>query len=85
MELEEIDRLIEEVDREVAAEASAAASRARRPFADVERARRSQRRAVRDALSLLHANALIAGMSGGGKAGGVRTLLADRLDGEEAA
>lgn len=85
MELEEIDRLIEEVDREVAAEASVAASRACRPFADVERARRSQRRAVRDALSLLHANALIAGMSGGGKAGGVRTLLSGLRDGEVAA
>lgn len=84
MELEEIDRLIEEVDREVAAEANAAASRARRPFADVERARRSQRRAVRDALSLLHTNALIAGMSGGGKAAGVRTLLTARQEGEAA-
>ncbi|PXY17882.1 hypothetical protein BAY59_35430 [Prauserella coralliicola] len=52
-EVAEIDALIEEVDRELAAEAGAAAHRALRPFTDVERARRSQRRTVRDALRSL--------------------------------
>lgn len=52
-EVAEIDALIEEVDRELAAEADAAAHRALRPFTDVERARRSQRRTVRDALRSL--------------------------------
>ncbi|PXY32114.1 hypothetical protein [Prauserella muralis] len=66
-EVAEIDALIDEVDRELAAEAGAAASRALRPFTDVDRARRAQRRAVRDALALLDRKALIAGVPGQGK------------------
>ncbi|WP_210717333.1 hypothetical protein [Amycolatopsis acididurans] len=59
-EAAEIDALIDEVDRELAAEARTAGRRILRPFADVERARRAQRRAVRDALSLVEANVVLA-------------------------
>ncbi|NIJ14297.1 hypothetical protein FHU38_004641 [Saccharomonospora amisosensis] len=67
-EVAEIDALIEEVDRELAAEAGAAGSRALRPFTDVERVRRSQRRAVRVALSRLDGGALAAGTRSEGEA-----------------
>lgn len=67
-EREEIERLIEEVDRELAAEAGAAGSRALRPFTDVERVRRSQRRAVRVALSRLDCGALAEGAGSEGEA-----------------
>ncbi|MEU3274509.1 hypothetical protein ABZ639_27005 [Saccharomonospora sp. NPDC006951] len=53
VEVAEIDALIEAVDRELVAELEVAGSPSRRVFADVERVRRSQRRTVRDALSLL--------------------------------
>ena len=83
-EAAEIDALIDEVDRELATEARTAGSRVLRPFADVDRARRAQRRAVRDALSLVEANALLAGMHGQGKSEGIRAMALGLVEWEAA-
>ena len=83
-EAAEIDALIDEVDRELVAEARTAGSRVLRPFVDVERARRAQRRAVRDALSLVEANAVLAGLNGQAKSAGIRALVPRLAEGEAA-
>lgn len=70
MEQEEIDRLIEEVDRELANEERTAERRVSRSFTDAQRARRAERRAAREHLLALGANTLISGMQGQGKSMG---------------
>lgn len=81
MERDEIDRLIEEVDRELANEARAVTVRLSRSFTDATRARRAERRAMREQLTAMSAHPLLHS----GKAGGVGALLSDRDGGEVAA
>lgn len=88
-EREEVARLVEEVDRELAEEEEMAAWRARRRFNDTSRIHRARRRAEREHLALLEQqHVLVGGMPGQGKSSpaGLRALAAHRIaDGEVAA
>lgn len=77
---QEIDRLIEEVDRELAAEELAESARLRMDARDARRPSRSRRRAGRAAVrklpgDLLTRNTLIGGACGQGKTSGARIVL----------
>ncbi|MFD6793315.1 MULTISPECIES: hypothetical protein [Prauserella salsuginis group] len=87
-EREEVDRLIEEVDRELAEEEEMAEWRARRRFNDAARIHRARRRAEREHLALLEQQQVIAGVPGQGKSSpeALRALVAQHVsDGEVAA
>jgi hypothetical protein len=76
----EVDRLLEQVDRELTEADRAGAFRAARADVDGRRVRRARRRGENAALRLLDANWLIGGLSSQGKTAGVRAVLADAAE-----
>lgn len=86
---QDIDKLIEEVDRELAAEELAESVRLRMDARDARRPSRSRRRAGRAVVrklpgDLLTRNTLIGGICGQSKASGARIVLAQLAKGEAA-
>ncbi|MCP2255223.1 hypothetical protein LY13_003997 [Prauserella aidingensis] len=87
-EREEVDRLLEDVDRELAEEEEMAEWRARRRFNDVQRIHRARRRAEREQLDLLtrqHPPTTGVAPSGKSTATALRSLAEQRLAGGEVA